>query len=130
MSNPYTATQHDHMIPARTSEEREAFVVEVWNMTRDWDDDRVSSYAGLVEDSEDGDFPESVWPYRFAMISAAHRGDEIADVLRCYRYWDEMLHASTTMMALDDPEYPRYALDMDTREYWHADMSIALRRGR
>lgn len=124
-----TTRQHDRMVPARGSEEREAFVVEVWNRFRDHEDDFASSYSELVEGWGDpGDFPESVWPYRFAMLAFAHRGDEGAYVLRCYRRWDEMLQATVARMADDEPEYPRYALDMDTRECWHADMDIALRR--
>lgn len=128
MSDIDTTTQHDRMIPARTSEEREAFVVEVWNKTCDWEDERADSYAELVEGFEDGDWPDSVWPYRFAVIAAIHRGDEGFYSLRCYRRWEEMLDTTVRRMANDDPEYPRYALDMDTREFWQADMSITLRR--
>lgn len=112
-------------VAARTSQEREAFVVEVWNST---DHERVSSYAELVEAGEPGDFPQNVWPYRFAMLAAAHRGDVINAVLRCYRSWDEMLHTTVARMANDEPEYPRYALDLDTGEHWRADMSVTLHR--
>lgn len=123
-----TTRQHDRMVPARGSEERESFVVEVWNRLCSDVCDSVGAYSELVDGCETGDFPGSVWPYRFAMIACAHRGDECAYVLRCYRKWDEMLQATVARMADDEPEYPRYALDMDTRECWHADMDIALRR--
>ena len=126
MSTTGHTKQHDRMLPARSSQEREAFVVEVWN--RENADERVGSYATLRDSMEPGDFPESVWPYRFAMIVSAHRGDEAAFVLNCFRDWDQMMKTTVARMALDDSEYPQYALDMDTGEYWVAEMDITLRR--
>ena len=113
-------------VPARTSDEREAFVVEVWNAFCAYPDEQVTAYQQLVDDFG---FPRSVWPYRYAMLSFRHLPpDEGEYALHCHRDPTTLLEESVARMADDDPEFPRFALDMDRQEYWIAEQDITLRR--
>jgi hypothetical protein len=114
-------------VPARTSTDREAFVVEVWNEVCDYEDEMVTTYAELADAH---DFPGSVWPCRYAMLVVRHLTGscESEYALHCHKDWDTLLNESVKRMANDDPEYPRYALDLDRGEYWIAEQGITLRR--